>query len=247
MGQRFLVAIVSKDDRFSITPEEHKAFLDSHPDSAVTTIPDNRERITVVGNRLIGDAMKNGFDYLVMMHADVHVDLCGLSDHISRCDGIYDVMGLCGCEKIVVSESPLNWFCGSRQFPEGRWGCVSHGELGDMVSYFSEDRADVTEHRVACIDGLCIVMSRKSMESGLRFDENLRFNCYDTQISFDAVMRHGLRLGCLVEKDLKHYSVGRSILKDDFLVDELVLRRRFGFDVPPQSKLKFLIDNETLK
>ena len=81
-------------------------------------------------------------------------------------------------------------------------------------------------------------MTKKAMQSGLRFDERLRFNCYDTQISLDAVMNYKLRVGCLVEPSLKHFSVGRSILTDDFLVDEKVLRDRFGLGIPPNSKIE---------
>lgn len=57
---------------------------------------------------------------------------------------------------------------------------------------------DVLDHEVSCIDGLCIVFTKKAVESGLRFDEQFKFNCYDTQISFEAVMSKHLRVGVLV-------------------------------------------------
>ena len=243
---KFLFAIVSKDDKFSIPADAVGRFRTERPDSKVVEIASNREKLTVLGNRLMDGALKDGFDFFVLMHADVEVDFMKLAEHIEACAPKYDVMGLCGCEKLSVSESPLNWFCGSRKYPDFRWGCVCHGELGNHVSFFSQDHQETTDHAVACIDGLCMVFSKAAMESGLRFDEELGFNCYDTQISLDAVMNKKLRVGCLVERDLKHFSVGRSILGDAFLEDEIKLRKRFGFEVPKGSRLEKYLSGRPL-
>ena len=234
---KYQITIVSKDDKFSISKESVDGFLLRHDGSLIEEIADNTEKITSLYNRKMREFIESGLDFLIFMHADVYLDLDKLVSHIEECASKYDVMGLCGCERISISESPLNWFCGSRKYPDGRWGCVSHGELGNSVSFFNYDRPDVTDHPASCIDGLCMVFSRKAIESGLRFDEELGFNCYDTQISFDSVMKYGLKLGVLVEKGLMHYSVGKSILEDSFLEDEIVLRKRFGFDVPEGSRL----------
>lgn len=242
MPDRFLVAMVSKDEGFSMTAETQASFSDAHETSKIVRIQNNRRNITVVGNELMQRTLDEGFDFLVLMHSDVEIDLCKLANHIVECRDRYDIMGLCGCEKISVSQSPLNWFCGSRPFPEFRWGCVCHGELGDSVSFFSSQRPEIRDHAVSCIDGLCMVFSRHAIESGIRFDEKLRFNCYDTQISLDAVMKYNLRVGCLVEQELKHFSVGRSIMTDEFLADEKILRERFGFPVPEGSRLKTFLD-----
>ena len=91
-------------------------------------------------------------------------------NQLEQLSGKYDLIGLCGCAKISVGQSPLNWFCGSIPYPNDRWGCVTHGELGGQVSFFSQHRPDVLDHEVACIDGLCIIFSRKAIDSGLRFD-----------------------------------------------------------------------------
>jgi hypothetical protein len=233
-----LFVVVSKDDNLGPLVEKFPTFQDGHKLSFLHTVKNNKENITKVYNKIIDTAANSDFSAVVFVHADVDVDLDSLYSHINSCMEQFDVMGLCGCEKFSVSESPLNWFCGSRKYPQGRWGSVCHGELGDSVSFFSQDRSYITEHGVACIDGLCIIMTKKAMQSGLRFDERLRFNCYDTQISLDAVMNYKLRVGCLVEPSLKHFSVGRSILTDDFLVDEKVLRDRFGLGIPPNSKIE---------
>jgi hypothetical protein len=236
--KKFLISIIAKDQNFSISNNSIQDFLSKYDNSRVIETGDNTENITIVNNRMIETALSDGYDYLIMLHSDVEIDLIKLCNHIEECENKYDVMGLCGCEKISISESPLNWFCGSRNYPQYRWGCVCHGELGNSISFFSSDRADILDHQVSCIDGLCIILSRKSMLTGLRFDEKLKFNCYDTQISFDAQLTYGLKVGCLVEKELKHFSVGKSILEDSFFDEELILRQRFDFEIPKNSKME---------
>lgn len=153
----------------------------------------------------------------------------------------YDVIGLCGCSKIQISQTPLNWFCGSRPYPESRWGCVAHGELQGVTSFFNLHTPETLDHEVACIDGLCIILTKKAIDTGLRFDENLgMFDCYDTDLSFQAIMTYGLKLGVVVRKDLQHYSVGKSILGRSFLETELKLRQKWNFPIPPNSPIEKL-------
>ena len=151
-------------------------------------------------------------------------------DQLERLNGKYDLVGLCGCAKISVGQSPLNWFCGSIPYPNDRWGCVTHGELGGQVSFFSQHYPDVLDHEVACIDGLCIIFSRKAIDSGLRFDEALSpFDFYDTDISMQAVLKYKMKVGVIVRKELQHWSVGKSILTPGFLKNEEVFRAKWGF------------------
>ena len=164
------------------------------------------------------------------MHADVSFDPVGVMNQLENLNGKYDLIGLCGCARISVGQSPLNWYCGSIPYPGDRWGCVTHGELGGQVSFFSQHHPDVADHEVACIDGLCIIFSRKAIDAGLRFDEMLSpFDFYDTDISMQAVLKYGLKVGVIVRKELQHWSVGKSILSQDFLKNEEAFRAKWGF------------------
>ena len=223
---KFKFVIVSKDDKFMMQKTDF-------PCESVF-VGNNRDNIGKVYNRFLNESKdKNDCDYLVFMHSDVVLDANHLIEHISECGDKYDVMGLCGCSKISVSQHPLNWFCGSRGLNNYRWGCVTHGELNNSTSFFNSHSPDVTDHEVACIDGLCIIFGRRAIEDDtLRFDERLRFNCYDTDISFKCVLWKKARLGVLVEKDLQHYSVGRGILTEEFNQDEGILRSIFGIPNP---------------
>lgn len=167
------------------------------------------------------------------MHSDVWLDVIGLAEHLKSVSGKYDILGLCGTQMMNISQTPLNWFTSSRPCPDKRWGCVTHGELGGMTSFFSEDRPE-TDHEVACIDGLCIIFGKNALMSDIRFDENLgAFDMYDTDISTQAMIKYKLKLGVIVRKDLRHFSVGKSILEEKFLENELKFRQKWKFPLTP--------------
>lgn len=225
------VQIVSGDGKFLMTPPEIEGV------EVIRVANLDKEAITVLNNSFI-DRFSGDTDveFLVFMHADATLDFPEFISHMKECSGKYDIMGLCGCESLNTRVSPLNWFTGSAHRPEKRWGCVTHGELGNQKSFFSGDRSDVRDHQVACVDGLCIAMTRKAMDSGLRFNEKLRFDCYDTDLCLNAVMNYGLRIGCLVETSLVHQSVGKSILGPGFLDCEREMRAHLGLDMEPLEK-----------
>ena len=115
----FKICIVSKDDEFKISSSDAGTFMFNHEGSDITFKKNNSENLTKVYNGFISDSLdkeKNEFkhDFIVFLHSDVLVDLEKLCDHIEKCAEKYDVMGLCGCDKISVSESPLNWFTDTR-------------------------------------------------------------------------------------------------------------------------------------
>lgn len=239
---KMLLLMTSKDTRFAVSDLAIQDFYDKWPEYAETVeikkLHDNMLPLPAVYNDVLND-MKD-YDFVVFMHADVNVRLVDLVMDIERCKDKYDVMGLCGCSKLSVSESPLNWFTGSKLFPESRWGYVCHGENGNAVSFFSKHSPEVKDHEAACIDGLCIIVSKHAAEAGLRFGDEFSYDCYDTDFSLSAVMKYGLRLGVLVEKTLHHYSVGKSILTDTFLMTELLMRKKHNLGIPKGSRLEQL-------
>ena len=227
---------VSKDSAFKVEREKTAQITTEHPEIRFDYVADNKLALADVYNTLLSEDADSDFIYLA--HADISLDFVGLAQQVEALNGKYDVMGLCGCAKFNVSQSPLNWFCGSRPFPESRWGCVTHGELGNQTSFFSQHSPNVADHEVACIDGLCIIFTRKAISAGLRFDNALgQFDFYDTDISMQAVMKYGMKLGVVVRKDLVHYSIGKSILTQDFLKNEAKFRNKRNFPPPLNSPI----------
>ena len=221
---KFKFAFVSKDGSFKMPKEE---ILKSGNIEALY-FPDNKEALSKVYNRILNDDKDS--DFVLLTHADVSFDAKSVMSQLESLGGKYDLIGLCGCARISVGQSPLNWFCGSIPFPGERWGCVTHGELGGHVSFFSAHHPDVMDHEVACIDGLCIIFTRKAIDAGLRFDESLSpFDLYDTDISMQAVMNYKMKVGVIVRRELQHWSVGKSILTQEFIKNEDVFRAKWGF------------------
>lgn len=232
---RFKFVVVSKDENFKMPAEKFK-----FDNSCAYLVPNNTDSLAKIYNHYLNQTRQvkeYNTDFIVFMHADVEIDIGKLTTHIEECKDKYDVMGLCGTSVMNVSQSPLNWWTASNPTPEAKWGCVTHGELGNQKSFFSAHHPEVRDHEAACIDGLCIIFGPKAIASNIKFDEQFLFDEYDTDISLQAVINYKFKLGVLVEESLKHYSVGRSILTDDFLMHEIDLRKKWQLGFPADSKI----------
>lgn len=230
--------VVSKDQSFKMLKEK----FDLANDLAsidVEYVAENKDGLPKVYNRfLAAERLSKEYDYLAFMHADVSFNARSFISHLMEIGSKYDLIGLCGTSTLNVSQSPLNWWTGSNPTPYEKWGCVTHGELGDQTSYFSEHSPNVFDAEVSCIDGLCIIFTRRALDTSLVFDESLGdFDFYDSDISLQAVMTYKLKLGVMVQKDLCHYSVGKSILTPSFLDNELKFRTKWNFPIPPDSAI----------
>lgn len=234
--------IVSKDDSSRMDP---KVFAEASGfgEFSVSYEYNNKKPLAEVYNEYLDvERTMGSYDFIVFMHGDVAFGLEGFVKQIDSVASKYDLIGLCGTSRMNVSQSPLNWFTSSRMTPEHQWGCVIHGELGNKETWFSAHSPDVGDHEVSCIDGLCIVFCKKAIEDeDFKFDPNVgNFDFYDTDISYQAMMK-GFRLGVVVRKDLFHYSFGKSILKNEFLLNELKFRSKWNLKIPENSALSQLI------
>lgn len=258
---KFRFVIVGKDQKFLMSDDELNGVCPEGADESVKNaakrisenldfvkFPDNREHLAVIYNKeLRKERAERKHDFIVFLHADVKFDIHDFMRRCEACADKYDVMGLCGCEKLNTNASPLNWFTGSMQFQNGRWGSVTHGENGNQLTFFSGDRKDITDHAVAAVDGLCIVFGKKAIESEMLFDERFGFNQYDTDISFQTLITYGLRLGVIVDPFLQHYSIGMSIMSPEFLQSEVDFRLKWKLNFPDNSNVKKLFEAKNAK
>lgn len=236
---RYKFVIVSKDTNTLLTEKDFDSVKNT---TDVEFILNNSIPITKIYNQKLAEMRKlKTHDYLIFVHSDAHVNIEQMLIHLEQVHGKYDILGLCGTEYVNISESPLNWYTASLKKPDKRWGSVIHGEIGNKQTYFSFDRPDITDHEVGCIDGVCIIFSSTALESNICFDEQFLFDQYDTDLSLQCILQYKLKLGVIVELSLIHNSVGKSILSIDFLIHELDLRRKWNFDIPPNSNLARLV------
>lgn len=230
--KKFQIIFVSKDDKFLISREETQIFEKQHENSDnivnFVYVANNKLPLAdVYNNFIIEHRNKKDIDTLILMHADVRLNLDKFIQHINEVDGKYDIIGLCGCSKITLHQKPFNWFTGSQVFPDSRYGYVMHGEIG-KETFFNFKQPNITDHEVACIDGLCIILTSNALyNSDILFDNKFTFSHYDSDISLQAILEKKLTLGCIVQNDLMHYSVGKSILTEDFMKFEEIFRDKW--------------------
>lgn len=239
--------IVSKDKEFKLPPEKFTEVANL-AEINISYVDSNTKPLAEVYNKYLEyERNPNGtnWDYMVFMHSDVSFDIGAFIKHVERVSEKYDIIGLCGTSTMNVSQSPLNWFTSSRLNPDKRWGCVIHGELGNQMTWFSHHSPEIGDHEVACIDGLCIIFTKKTiLNRSIRFDSTVGdFDFYDTDISMQAMM-NGLKLGVVVRKDLIHFSVGKSILTSQFLENEIKFRKKWNLPLTPNLE-KLEIDKTT--
>jgi len=258
---KFKFIIVGKDDKFSMSDDELKGITVVDPSVNISKQDDyvsenlefvryqnNSESLASIYNKEIKAERENRkHDFLVFLHADVNLDVASLMHHCEECNDKYDVMGLCGCEKVITTQTPLNWFTSSMPAAKFRWGCVTHGELGNRLTFFSEDRKNIRDHAVGAIDGLCIIFGKKALDSEMLFDEQFTFNQYDTDISFQTLITYGMKLGVIVEPSLHHYSVGKSIMTPEFLESEVDFRLKWNLPFPDNSNVKKIYESRNVK
>ena len=153
---KFKFVVVSKDNDIKIRNAVSKAMFDINGHEVdVSEITNNKLSLATVYNMKLNEERQFiSHDFLVFMHADVTFDVKQFLNHVEQCKCKYDVIGLCGTSTMNVSQSPLNWWTGSNPTPTSKWGCVTHGELGDKKSFFNSHSPDTTDHEAACIDGL---------------------------------------------------------------------------------------------
>ena len=139
------------------------------------------------------------------------------------------MIGLAGTKNLNASASPLNWFVGSQDFPYSRFGDVTMKQQNGVETrcFYNQHNPDIKDTEVVCIDGLCIILSKKLINQGFIFDTGISdFDFYDTGASFKCLFEMKSKVGVMVEP-VFHESEGMGILKPEFLEDEKKFRERW--------------------
>ena len=194
-------------------------------------ISDNNNPLPNLYNSILDSSLNPNthtcdFDYIVLSHADVKFNPISFINHLIWIDGRYDMIGLAGTKNLNASASPLNWYVGSKQFIYSRYGDVTMIDQNDreVRCFYNQYKPDVKDTEVVCIDGLCIILSKKLIERGFRFDTGISdFDFYDTGASFKCLFEMKAKVGVMIEP-VFHASGGSGILDSKFLEDEKKFR-----------------------
>ena len=212
---------VSKDNDFLMDEDDFNSVMKSDSLSVYTDfISDNKIDIPTIYNQTICSSINPNthtcdFDYIVLSHADVKFNPVSFISHLIWIDGKYDMIGLAGTKNLNSSASPLNWFVGSNQFPYSRFGDVTMTDKNgsEVRCFYNQYTPDVKDTEVVCIDGLCIILSKKLINQGFKFDESIApYDFYDTDSSFQVIFNYKGKLGVMIEP-VFHKSEGLGILK----------------------------------
>ena len=199
---------VSKDNDFLMSDDDFNSVMKSDSLSVYTEfISDNSIELPTIYNQTICSSINPNthtcdFDYIVLSHADVKFNPVSFISHLIWIDGKYDLIGLAGTKKLNASSSPLNWFVGSNQFPYSRYGDVTMTDKNgsEVRCFYNQHRPEIKDTEVVCIDGLCIILSKKLIEKGFRFDTGISdFDFYDTSASFKCLFEMKAKVGVMVE------------------------------------------------
>ena len=183
----------------------------------------NTTSLAVIYNEAIDMALMRHSDCLILVHDDVILE----EDPIPKLETLfdtYDLVGVAGCSTAKI-QSPALWHIMGGGFNSGNLhGKVQHGS-GDspLMSNFGP-----VPHRVVMIDGVFMALSRKMMESGVRFDENnpADFHFYDLNFSMDAHIA-GFKVG-VGDILITHESPGLLTYTDGWVEGEKYFINRHG-------------------
>jgi len=134
---------------------------------------------------IIGDS-----DFICFVHDDWHMSDVGFFDKVINSE--FDLIGVVGGLQYGV---PLDYE--TRPF---LWTEACMGKASGFVQHVLPDKRyfpssyGIAPSPVVWLDGQCLIMGKKAIGSGLRFDEQFDFDFYDGDICFSA-RKLGLKVG----------------------------------------------------
>lgn len=176
--------------------------------------------LTKFGNSTIEEC-KDDYDYLILMHSDVSLSLYDFVKALIKNREKYDIVGVAGTRKLFLSHSPLTWFTGSNNYPNERYGRITHEHGGILLeSFFNKADPYALDADAVAIDGLLMCLNKKTMQNEkARFDEQFTYDFYDLDFCVNVSFNTDLKIGILVVPTL-HLSVGKSVLTEEFMIPD---------------------------
>ena len=198
-----IIGICTKHDKkgFEQTPTYKSLFPDlkgtdrndhilyTDYDVDVVVKKQNKENIGKHYNRVIDMAVTEDYDWIILMHDDIQMDDYGFRDKLQEAFKEYDVVGLAGAKQAEIKQ-PALWHLMSKQ--EDWSGAVAH-PANDKQIFMTN--FGPTPQRCLILDGLFLAIKVSSLNSDLRFDENIPAiaHHYDLDFCLQA-NKHKLKL-----------------------------------------------------
>ena len=200
----------------------------------------NRKPIGQLYNEILQEIRNSNerVDYLMFLHSDAMLNVGNVIRKLQTMIGKYDIIGFAGAKSIDLKVSPLTWFTGSNEFQDTRYGRViqdvsiltgdKDNKLGE--SFFNSEHPDVFDTAVATIDGCCMVLTSKVINSDILFNSDFLNDFYDMDFCLNARVNYEFSIGVLVEKII-HLSLGTAVLTPEYKEREKLFRQRWGLSI----------------
>jgi GT2 family glycosyltransferase len=127
----------------------------------------NNENIGKHYNKVLKMALAEGYETVILMHDDIHMDDHGYSDKLLEAFKEYDIVGLAGAKQIEIKQ-PALWHLMSKQ--EDWSGAVAHPANDKQIFMTS---FGPTPQRCLVLDGLFLAIKVSSLNDNISFDENI--------------------------------------------------------------------------
>lgn len=133
---------------------------------------------------------------LLFLHDDVFLHDWHLTSRLSEAFSVFDVVGLVGSSQVPYGQPGWWHSLDSESNPVRNDSVVRSGSINHFNPY--SVRPDVygsSPQPCDLIDGVFMAVRKKSLiETGVRFDPQFKFHCYDTDFCYSA-RRAGLTIG----------------------------------------------------
>ena len=228
--------IVSSDQRFYM-PNVQSQSVEGFQIEAVY-VKNNRERLASVYNRELSE----DYDVIAFIHGDVRFNISKTLQRLSQVKDKYDLIGAAGSSFVIPSTHPFSWFlcgkAGMKKYGRGLYGAVKH-TTNNIPIVYNVGQPKLTDHPALLIDGLFIAFTKRAIQAGLKFDQDLGlFDFYDADISMSALFQHKLRTGVMIVPDLEHGSPGQRILSNAYQKIEAKFKEKWAKYLITQFALK---------
>ena len=181
----------------------------------------NTSGLPKVYNKAIDNS--TDLDLIVFTHDDIHIRDCEFFPHIISTMKIgADVIAAVGStfygvpKGFDIDHQPLIWTKASCGHPcSGFMLHTIRDKQGNNTNLVLPSSYGVAPKQILVSDGCFMCFTKKAIQSGLRFDTNLRFHWYDIDCSIQA-NKLGLKM-MTAPILLQHDSMGQSVVQPEFM------------------------------
>lgn len=177
------------DESLHSSGQYHEFYESNYLDLDAVIKTTNNENIGKHYNKVLKMGVDEGYDWVILMHDDVSMEDKYLETKLKTAFVNYDIVGIAGAKQIEIKQ-PALWHIMAKQ--EDWSGAVAH-PANDKQIFMTN--FGPTPARCLVLDGLFLVIKVSSLNSEVKFDEDLPAIAHHYDIDFCLnANKHKLKL-----------------------------------------------------